>query len=424
MTISGQFHSVLIESITVNREGRQRRDLGDVSDLAASLSEVGLINPIVITREGLLVAGERRLTAAQSAGWSHITAQYVDELSADELSLIELEENIKRQSLSWDEECRAMLQFQRHKLASDPSLTIPDIAKTLSMSEAGLNDHLKVARAIEDGKLNVSDFERYSAAKNFIIRQNERAQVSVLDAVSSPEKIVELIQGPTAFDEDAPLPRRATIFNQDFFTWKPTAKFNFIHCDFPYGVNAQEHDMGASNVMGGYADTPEIYFKMLADFCTGYHAYTMESAHLMFWFSMDYYQTTMDTLTSAGWKVNPFPLVWFKSDNTGIMPDPQRGPRRIYETAFLCYRGDRKVVRPVANAYAAPTTKNFHMSEKSLPMLQHFFRMFVDESTQMLDPTCGSGNAVKASEIAGAAFSIGFELDPAFALGAKTNLGL
>lgn len=42
-------------------------------------------------------------------------------------------------------------------------------------------------------------------------------------------------------------------------------------------------------------------------------------------------------------------------------------------------------------------------------MLQHFFRMFVDESTVMLDPTMGSGNAILAAEESSPKFVLGLE---------------
>jgi len=42
-------------------------------------------------------------------------------------------------------------------------------------------------------------------------------------------------------------------------------------------------------------------------------------------------------------------------------------------------------------------------------MLQHFFRMFVDESTVMLDPTMGSGNAILAAEESSPMFVLGLE---------------
>ena len=54
------------------------------------------------------------------------------------------------------------------------------------------------------------------------------------------------------------------------------------------------------------------------------------------------------------------------------------------------------------------------MSEKVPDMLAHFFRMFVDESTKMLDPTMGSANAVRVAYEAGANYAMGLEISEEF----------
>jgi DNA modification methylase len=133
----------------------------------------------------------------------------------------------------------------------------------------------------------------------------------------------------------------------------------------------------------------------------------------MFWFSMKYYQATVDCL-SKHFDIDPFPLMWMKSDNIGMMPDHQRGPRRIYETCLFGSRGDRKIVQSVSNAYPAPTDRSQHMSCKPEPVLRHFFRMFVDEYTDMLDLTCGSGTALRAAEAGGARRVVGVEINEEF----------
>src|SRR5271165_5870530 len=100
---SGEFRSSPVDSIIVNREVRQRREIPHekIIELADSIRRLGLINPIVITRGSILVAGECRLTAVRQLGWSHIPTQFVDELPPEELECIELEENVKRIDLSW-----------------------------------------------------------------------------------------------------------------------------------------------------------------------------------------------------------------------------------------------------------------------------------------------------------------------------------
>jgi DNA modification methylase len=56
------------------------------------------------------------------------------------------------------------------------------------------------------------------------------------------------------------------------------------------------------------------------------------------------------------------------------------------------------------------------------PMLRHFFRMFVDDSTSMLDPTCGSGTALRAANELDAAHVLGLEINPEFAEDAELLL--
>jgi DNA modification methylase len=69
-----------------------------------------------------------------------------------------------------------------------------------------------------------------------------------------------------------------------------------------------------------------------------------------------------------------------------------------------------------------PTDHKDHMSTKPEPMLRHFFRMFVDENTYMLDPTCGSGTALRAAEALDAAYVQGIEIDEEFAKRADLRL--
>jgi N6-adenosine-specific RNA methylase IME4 len=67
----------LIADIKIGK--RHRKDLGDIDSLARSISDIGaLMHPIVVTPDGKLVAGERRLRAAESLGWPTIPVTVVD----------------------------------------------------------------------------------------------------------------------------------------------------------------------------------------------------------------------------------------------------------------------------------------------------------------------------------------------------------
>src|SRR5712664_1824892 len=57
---------------------RYRKDLGDLRSLAQSIEEVGLLHPVVVTPEGRLIAGRRRMAACKLLGWMEVAVTVVD----------------------------------------------------------------------------------------------------------------------------------------------------------------------------------------------------------------------------------------------------------------------------------------------------------------------------------------------------------
>ena len=104
---------VNIEDIKVKK--RIRKEMGDISALAESLKRFGQISPIVITKNNVLVAGERRLEAARSLGWTNINAVVAD--ISDELTRVEYEqeENIQRLSFTSEEIEEAAKRIEKLK---------------------------------------------------------------------------------------------------------------------------------------------------------------------------------------------------------------------------------------------------------------------------------------------------------------------
>jgi DNA modification methylase len=184
--------------------------------------------------------------------------------------------------------------------------------------------------------------------------------------------------------------------------------------DPPYGIEVFGGNMSGRKAHDTYSDEADVYWRILGCLCDNLDTLMTPSSHFMLWFSMEHYSKTLEFFRERAPSLDfsPFPLIWTKSDNVGILPDPKRGPRRIYETALIATRSDHLIVRPVSNSYAAPTDKTYHPSTKPEPMLRYFFQMFVDESTRLLDPTCGSGSALRAAESLGAKEVLGLERDP------------
>ena len=82
---------------------RHRKDLGDVHELADSIARVGLLQPIVISPDKALIAGQRRLEAAKLLGWSEIPCFIAQGLDALDMLIAERDENTCRKDFSWSE---------------------------------------------------------------------------------------------------------------------------------------------------------------------------------------------------------------------------------------------------------------------------------------------------------------------------------
>lgn len=430
--IEVKIRSIPTSSIFVAPD-RQRKELRGIEELAMSITQTGQLHPIIVTPEHQLVAGERRLRAHQHAGLSHILCRYTTDLSEDELERIELEENIKRSDLTWREETMAISRYHRMRSRSEEGWTLEDTATALSISSATISRHISVADAIESGDELVLNADTFTVARNIVARKEQRARDA--SEVESADLINSFLASPAqqqkppsapASVSSAPAPQsapereapRAPFLHADFNEWSKQPwtgpKFNFLHCDFPYGINFDKHHGGATGTFGGYADTQDVYWALLETLASIMPTHVADSAHLMFWLSPKFLQPTIEALTAMGWNVNQVPLIWFRSCNSGILPDPKRGPRQVYEVCLMASRGDRFVVQAVANLFACAKTRELHASEKPREMLAHFFRMFVDESTVMLDPTMGSGNSVRVAEDMGAKFFLGLERDETF----------
>ncbi len=99
---------IKISGITVN-PGRRETAKQRVEELAASIQELGLLNPITLDRQHTLIAGLHRLEAAKLLGWTEIECTVVS-LEGIRASLAEIDENVVRHNLSNLEQAEALLR--------------------------------------------------------------------------------------------------------------------------------------------------------------------------------------------------------------------------------------------------------------------------------------------------------------------------
>ncbi|MGB8932644.1 MAG: ParB/RepB/Spo0J family partition protein [Anaeromyxobacteraceae bacterium] len=138
---------------------RKRFEEARLEELAASIREKGVIEPILVRHDGAkyrIVAGERRWRAAQRAGLKEIPA-IVREASDQEAFEIALIENIQRADLNAIEESEAY-----EVLLKDHGLTQEEISKRVGKERSTVANALRLLRlpeevrdAVRDGRLDM-----------------------------------------------------------------------------------------------------------------------------------------------------------------------------------------------------------------------------------------------------------------------------
>jgi ParB family chromosome partitioning protein len=106
-----------------------------LSELASSIAEQGILQPLLITPDGDVVAGHRRLAAARIAGLHEIPV-LVHDLDSQRQQEIMLVENLQRQDLSVVEEARA------YRRLIDAVSTTADVARHVGVNAARVKARL------------------------------------------------------------------------------------------------------------------------------------------------------------------------------------------------------------------------------------------------------------------------------------------
>jgi len=151
--------TIPIDRIAHNpHQPRLRFDEAETAELAASISQHGVLQPIVVSAAAdggyQLIAGERRLLVASMAGLTEIPA-VVREIAASEALELALVENLQRADLNVMEEAAAY-----RELADRFGLSHADIADRVGKSRVAISNALRLLdlapetrEAIADGRI-------------------------------------------------------------------------------------------------------------------------------------------------------------------------------------------------------------------------------------------------------------------------------
>ena len=205
--IEGRVFELRIENIEPNRnQPRRTFNEGSLGELADSIREFGVIQPIIVRKlngeeKYEIIAGERRFRASRQAGLTSIPAiinTNVDDTSSLVLALIE---NIHRENLSPIEQAHTYKQ-----LLEEFNITHEDLSKkvgksrtTITNSIRILNLPISVQKLIDEGKVSAGH------AKVLVSLKKADDQLLIAEliikndlSVRELEKIVNLKNNPPA----------------------------------------------------------------------------------------------------------------------------------------------------------------------------------------------------------------------------------
>ena len=172
-----------IDKIRPNRDQpRQNIDAAKLGELAASIAEKGILQPLVVVRDETggfeLIAGERRWRAAQLAGLTEVPV-IIKEINLEEDRLeLALIENIQRQNLNPIEEASS---YQR--LHTEFNLTQEEIARKVGKDRSTITNCLRLLQLPDDIQFYLAS-ERLSAG-------HARALLSLADNAEAMRRLCE-----------------------------------------------------------------------------------------------------------------------------------------------------------------------------------------------------------------------------------------
>ncbi len=182
MNLESEIYQVNINDIIPNRfQPRLTFDEAALNELASSIKEHGIIQPLVLRKLGdkyEIIAGERRYKASIIAGLTTVPAiiSNMDDNKSAEIAIVE---NVQRKDLTAIEEARSY-----KKLLDKGYLTQEQLAEKMGVSQSSVANKLRLLNLdekVQDALLNGKISERH--ARSLLSLKEKEEQVKMLDRI-------------------------------------------------------------------------------------------------------------------------------------------------------------------------------------------------------------------------------------------------
>jgi ParB family transcriptional regulator, chromosome partitioning protein len=156
-----QLDHISLKDIVVREQVRTKFNDDSLQELASNIKENGLIQPLVIHREGnkfVLICGERRFRAMSLIPFETAPCFILENKTPEELMAIQFSENQAREDLHFIDQADSIFGYQKLTGASERKITA-----ALGISKSEVHRCLQIAKLPKDIKEAAKEFntEKY-----------------------------------------------------------------------------------------------------------------------------------------------------------------------------------------------------------------------------------------------------------------------
>lgn len=412
------------------RPNRQRKEFDQqtLADLAQSIEYKQLMHAPVLREESgqmVLVAGETRIKAIDSIRLlggtfsyngqvvpddmiPYVTMGQLTELEAEEA---ELDENIKRKELSWQDNAAAMAKLHslrsRQAQAAGRIHTVADTA----MEVKGRNDGA-YQESIRKDIIIAKHLDNPLIAK----AKDSNEAFKILKKQETTQKNIQLATAVGATFTSAV----HELYNKDCLAWLhacPADTFDCILTDPPYGMGADQFGDGGggrlSNNEHHYDDSYDSWRALMLQWAPLAYKVAKTEAHAYVFCDIDNFAELRQIMKAAGWYVFRTPFICTKP-NSGRVPLPDQGPRRQWEMLLYAIKGKKKtnaIYPDVITTMADPGLT--HGAQKPVALYCDLLKRSVKPGDVVLDSFAGSGTIFAAAQQFKCK-AVGIEMNPEY----------
>ena len=415
-----------IEKIVIKERMRKLFDEDALQQLTESILQFGQLQPIVIDQSNQLIAGERRLIACKRAGLKEVEIKRREVKDDWERKAIELEENICREDLTWQEAIEGKLELhtlyqekyggtitegghggKRATRGADKGWGVDDTAELLGESHGTVAQDIQLAQAMRDNPSLRGKETKAAAFKAMQVTRElgmKREIAEILSQVASDhgEEAIQIINGDSTivlrqFDEES---------------------FDFCVTDPPYSIGI--HDMqdtfpNRGDVRQGIEfDDSRKVMEVIRSVMIETFRILREGSHCYVFFAIARYTQIRDLLEDVGFWVCPTPLLWIKNNALNLRPWLTYPVN--YEPIFYCSKGYPP--RPLSAIQKLSTfdhpilsgSRKVHPTEKPLLLIKQLIENCSQPKERGIDPFLGGGTFTLACKELDR-LAVGVELD-------------